>query len=266
MRVFHALRQFALCVFVVCTAAQGRAQTPAEPVTVFAAASLRNALEDAAKPFISTSGIAVRFSFAASSALARQIESGAPADLFASADVEWMDYLQRRNLIKSETRADLLGNRLVFVAAADSPLRDLAFTSDAIRQAAAGGRIVTGEVTSVPVGRYAKAALENLGLWSEVQPLLAQVENVRAALAFVSRGEAPLGILYETDAKADAKVKVVAVFPPGSYPPIVYPFAVTANSKANDNSQRLLTFLQTPQARSAFEAQGFTLLPPARGN
>jgi len=266
MRVFHGLRQLALCVFVISIAAQARAQTLAEPVTVFAAASLKNALEDAAKPFTNTTGIAVRFSFAASSALARQIESGAPADVFASADVEWMDYLQQRTLIKAGTRVELLGNRLVFIAAADSPLRDLAFTSGAIRQAAAGGRIVTGEVTSVPVGRYAKAALEKLGLWSDVQPLLAQVENVRAALAFVSRGEAPLGIVYETDAKADQKVKVVAVFPPASYPPIVYPFALTANSKANDYAQRFLTFLQAPQARSAFEAQGFTLLPPAPRN
>jgi molybdate transport system substrate-binding protein len=235
-----------------------------EPVTVFAAASLKNALEDAAKPFTASTGIQVRFSFAASSALARQIESGAPADLFASADLEWMDHLQQRNLIRTNTRVDLLGNRLVVIAPADSPLRELTFTPEAIKQAAGNGRIATGEVTSVPAGRYAKAALERLGLWSEVQPRLAQSENVRAALLFVSRGEAPLGIVYETDAKADPKVRIVAAFPADSHPAIVYPFAVAVGARQAEAAGRLLTYLQSPQARSAFEAQGFTLTGASR--
>src|SRR4051812_22376382 len=212
--------------------------TAQEVVTVFAAASLRNALEEAAQSFSTTSSTPVRFSFAASSALARQIEQGAPADLFASADREWMDYLSERNLIQPATRVDLLGNRLVIIAPAESPIRDLALTADALRQAAGQGRIAMGEVSAVPAGRYAKAALDKLGLWRELQPRIAQTENVRAALVLVSSGEAPLGIVYETDAKADPnkadpKVRVVAVFRPDSHPPIVYPFAITRTAKGD---------------------------------
>jgi molybdate transport system substrate-binding protein len=235
-----------------------------EVVTVFAAASLKNALEEAAQSFSTTSSTPVRFSFAASSALARQIEQGAPADLFASADREWMDYLSERNLIQSATCVDLLGNRLVVIAPAESAIRDLALTADAFRLAAGQGRIAMGEVSAVPAGRYAKAALDKLGLWSEVRPRIAQTENVRAALLLVSRGEAPLGIVivYETDAKADPKVRVVAVFPPDSHPPIVYPFAVTRTAKG-DGAARFLSFLQSPQGHAFFEAQGFTVLARA---
>jgi len=265
MRLAHLARHLALSLGVLIAATSARAQTQSEPITVFAAASLKNALEDAAKPFTADTGTAVRFSFAASSALAKQIETGAPADLFASADLEWMDYLQQRNFIRAASRVDLLGNRLVVVAPADSPVRDLAFTASAMRQAlGTNGRIATGEVTSVPVGRYAKSALERLGLWTVVQPRLAEAENVRAALTFVSRGEAPLGIVYDTDAKADPNVKVVAAFPPDSYPPIIYPFAVTAGAKDPEKAQRFLSYLTGAQARPAFEAQGFTMLGPAR--
>ncbi len=153
---------------------------------------------------------------------------------------------------------------MVVIAPADSLLRELVFTPEAFRQAAGSGRIATGEVASVPVGRYGKAALERLGLWSEVQPRLAQAENVRAALLFVSRGEAPLGIVYETDAKADPKVRVVAAFPADSYPPIIYPFAVTTGAKQAETAGRFLAYLQSPQAQPAFEAQGFTVLGPPR--
>src|SRR3954447_15066282 len=170
-------------------------------LTAFAAASMKNAVDDINAAFTKAAGIKVVASYAASPALAKQIEAGAPADLFASADLEWMDYLQQRNFIRAASRVDLLGNRLVVVAPADSPVRDLAFTASAMRQAlGTNGRIATGEVTSVPVGRYAKSALERLGLWTVVQPRLAEAENVRAALTFVSRGEAPLGIVYDTDA------------------------------------------------------------------
>ncbi|KAA2237190.1 molybdate ABC transporter substrate-binding protein [Salinarimonas soli] len=255
-------RRLALILLLVGLSPAQAQQAP--PVTVFAAASLKTALEDVARSFTDATGTPVRFSFAASSALARQIEAGAPADVFASADIEWMDYLAGRRLVMAGTRVDLLGNRLVVVAPAASPLHELALTPDALRAALGTGRIATGEVTAVPAGRYAKAALEHLGLWAEAGPRLAQAENVRAALAFVSRGEAPLGIVYETDARADPGVRVVAAFPPGSHPPIVYPFAVTAGATAPEAARRFLAFLGGPQARAAFEAQGFTILTPSR--
>jgi molybdate transport system substrate-binding protein len=204
--------------------------------------------------------VAVRFSFASSAVLARQIEQGAPADLFASADVDWMDWAQARNLIKPETRVDLLGNKLVVVAPSDAKFTTLALERNALLSAIGQSRLATGEVSSVPAGLYAKAALAKLGLWNDIQPRLAQSENVRAALALVARGEAILGIVYETDAKAEPRVKVVATFPPDTHPPIVYPFTLTANAKG-DGPARLLSFLQSDSARTIFAAQGFAVLP-----
>ncbi|MFZ4530210.1 MAG: molybdate ABC transporter substrate-binding protein [Alsobacter sp.] len=245
-----------------------RPATAAEPLTVFAAASLKTALDDVAPVFTAATGIPVRFSYAASPALARQIENGAPADVFASADPEWMDYLQQRGLVKPETRLSLLGNRLVVIAPADAALHDLPLTASAIRYAiGATGRIATGEVASVPAGRYAKAALQTLGLWALAEPRLAQSENVRAALSFVARGEAPLGIVYATDASSEPKVKVVARFPDGSHPPIVYPFAVTAGSGRAEAARQFIAALASARARAIFEAQGFTVLAtPASTN
>lgn len=233
-----------------------------EQVTVFAAASLKDSLEVAAKTFTASTGVAVRFSFAASSVLAKQIDQGAPADLFASADLDWMDYLAARKLIRPETRTNLLGNRLVIIAARESPLKELLLDAASLRAALGDGRITTGDVSSVPVGKYAKAALEKLGLWSEVQQRLAMTESVRAALALVARGEAPLGIDYATDAAAEPKVKIVAAFPPDSHPPIIYPFALTADTKL-DAARQFLEFLKGPMARRAFETQGFTVLSPS---
>ena len=231
-----------------------------ETVTVFAAASLKNALDDAASAFTKESGIAIRTSYAASSVLARQIEQGAPADLFASADLEWMDYLDARKLIRPDTRIDLLGNRLVLIAPREGGPSEVAFTADAIGRALGpDGKLTTGEVASVPVGKYAKAALEKLGLWAFVQPRLAQADNVRSALALVARGEAPLGIVYESDAKAEPKVKVVGVFPADSHPPVTYPFAVTGAAKG-ENASRFLAYLRGAGARPFFAAQGFTVL------
>ena len=232
----------------------------AETATVFAAASLKNALDDAGKAFTAQSGVDVRASYAASSALARQIEAGAPADLFASADLEWMDYLTKKNLIRVETRVNLLGNRLVLIAPRDAKDNEVAFTPEGFANAlGADGRLATGEVNSVPIGKYAKVAFEKLGLWSSVQPRLAQSDNVRAALALVSRGEAPLGVVYESDAKSDPKVKVVGVFPADSHPPVVYPFAVTADAKG-DGAKRFLDFLRSAAAKPYFEAQGFSVI------
>jgi molybdate transport system substrate-binding protein len=231
-----------------------------QQVTAFAAASLQEALTAIAKPFTGQTGVAVRFSFASSAVLARQIEQGAPADIFASADIDWMDWAQARNLIKPETRVDLLGNKLVVVAPSDAKFSTVALERNALLSAIGQSRLATGEVTSVPAGLYAKAALEKLGLWNDIRPRLAQSENVRAALALVARGEATLGIVYETDAKAEPRVKVVATFPAETHPPIVYPFALTASAKG-DGPARFLSFLQSDSARTVFTAQGFAVLP-----
>jgi molybdate transport system substrate-binding protein len=239
----------------------GAEQPSRRAVTVFAASSLQNALEDAARAFTQETGTAVRFSFAASSALARQIGEGAPADLFASADQEWMDYLAERQLIRPESRIDLLGNRLVVVAPKTSKLASLSLTPAGLREALGPeGRIATGEVASVPVGRYARTALRSLGLWDAAAARLAQSENARAALAFVARGEAPLGVVYESDARAEVNVKVVAVIPENAHPPVVYPFGIVGASM-NPDTGRFLAFLASTDARPFLEAQGFTVLP-----
>ncbi|MFH6786082.1 MULTISPECIES: molybdate ABC transporter substrate-binding protein [Methylobacterium] len=258
MRRTRALRAACLILLAAGTSVTGAAA--AEPTTVFAAASLKNALDEAGKAFTAESGIPVRASYAASSALARQIEQGAPADLFASADLEWMDYLAARKLIRPGTRVNLLANRLVVVAPKDSAAAEAAFTPEWFARALGpDGRLATGEVNAVPIGKYAKAAFEKLGLWAQVQPRLAQADNVRAALALVSRGEAPLGVVYESDAKSDPGVKVVGVFPEGSHPPVIYPFAVTADAKG-EGGPRFLTYLRSKAARRFFEAQGFTVI------
>ncbi|NEU14881.1 molybdate ABC transporter substrate-binding protein [Methylobacterium sp. BTF04] len=238
----------------------------AETTVVFGAASLKNALDNAGKAFTAQTGIDVKASYAASSALARQIESGAPADLFASADLEWMDYLEKKNLIRPGSRVNLLSNRLVVVAPKDAKIVTLAFTNAGFTEAlGTEGRLATGEVNSVPVGKYAKAGFETLGLWTTIQPRLAQADNVRAALALVSRGEAPLGVVYESDAKSDPGVKIVGVFPADSHPPVVYPFAVTAEAKG-DGGARFLDFLKGAAAKPFFEAQGFGLIETGTAN
>lgn len=252
MKFFHL---FVVALAAVIGASAAHAQ---QVVTVFAAASLQNALDEAGKTFTAKSGVPVRFSYAATSALARQLEQAAPADLFASADLEWMNWVLQRNLVKKETRVDLLGNRLVIVAPKDGPA-SVALTAEGLKAALGGGRLATGEVNTVPAGKYGKAALSSLGLWNSVSSQLAQTDNVRAALLLVSRKEAPLGIVYETDAKADANVKVVAAFPTDSHAPIVYPFALTANS-TNNGAAEFLAFLSSAEARPIFEKQGFTVL------
>ena len=231
----------------------------ADTITVFAAASLKNGLDDAAAAYESKTGDQLTISYAASSALAKQIENGAPADVFVSADTQWMEYLQKRDLVQSPTRVDLLGNTLVVVAPRSSPVDKLDLTPEAFDKAVGDGKWATGLVASVPVGIYAKSALTKLGIWQVAEPRLAQADNVRAALSFVSRGEAKLGIVYQTDANADAKVKVVATFPAGSHEPIVYPFALTKEAK-RDGPTKFLAFLTSVDARPFFEKQGFEVL------
>jgi molybdate transport system substrate-binding protein len=227
-----------------------------ETVTVFAAASLQDALTDAAAKFTDATGIKVRFNFGATSTLAREIEEGAPVDLFASADVDWMDYLAQGDLIKLQTRVNLLSNRLVIVTPKNSPTTELKLDKASIEAALAGGRIATGAVETRH-GHYAKMALEKLGLWTALQTVIAPVENVRAALASVAGGEAPLGIVYATDAASEPRVKVVASFPRDTHPPIIYPFAVVSGAKGN-GAEGFLTFLQSPVARQSFASRFFS--------
>jgi len=228
------------------------------PITVFAAASLTNVLQEVGDAFTKETSIPVRFSFAASSALARQIENGSPADIFFSADLEWMDYLQTRNLIQPGTRHDVLGNRLVLIAPADSPL-ELEIEAHFPLLAALGkGRLSTGDPDSVPVGRYAREALGKLGVWDEIMDRLIRADSVRSALAFVDRGEAPLGIVYETDALIDKNVRMVGVFPAASHQPIVYPIALTGTARAD--AARFVAYVRGPAAAATFKAYGFTPL------
>ena len=232
-----------------------------QSVTVFAAASLKNALNDVDTAFTRATGIAVTASYAASSALARQIEEGAPADVFASADLKWMDYVAQRKLIAPDSRTNLLGNRLVLIAPKDSRLDHVPIGPGFdIAKLAGDGRIAVADVKAVPAGLYAKAALTKLGAWAAAEPKLAQAENVRATLAFVARGETPVGIVYATDARIEPKVKVVGVFPADSHPPVVYPVAATASAKDKAATARYLAFLRTAAAKAIFETYGFSFL------
>ncbi len=241
-----------LLAFAVPAAAQ-------ETLTVFAAASLKNALDDANAAFTKASGIKVTASYAASSALAKQIEQGAPADVFISADLQWMDYVAGKNLLKTGTRINLLGNKLVLIAATDAKLGNVQIVDGFDIAALAGsGRVAVANVRAVPAGIYAKAALEKLGAWKSAEPKLAQAENVRATLAFVARGEAQVGIVYETDARIEPQVKIVGVFPEGAHPPVVYPVAATAAAKAA--ASRYLDFLRGAAAKAIFEKYGFSFL------
>ena len=259
--MFRVLRAL-MVIFLTACLLSWPAKADNSPVTVFAAASLKDVLEAAGKAFTASGGVDIRFSFAASSALAKQIESGAPADLFASADIRWMDYVADKKLIRSETRTHLLGNRLVVIAPAASPVSLVEFTGASFANALGNGRLIVSDVVSVPAGIYAKAALQKMGLWEGLEPRLAQTENVRSALAFVARGEAPLGVVYETDAKVEANVKIVAVFPDDSHEPIIYPFAVT-NSAKGEGASQFMAFLRGPSARTIFERAGFPVLLPA---
>lgn len=226
---------------------------------VFAAASLKDALDEVHGAYKQAKGGEIITSYAGSGALIKQIEQGAPAEVFISADLESMDYGSQKKAVQDATRINLLGNKLVLIAAADSKIGSITINSSFDLAGLAGkGRITIGDVRAVPGGRYAQAALEKLGLWASVQPKLAMVENVRVALSLVARGEAPLGIVYETDARAEPKVKVIGAFPADSHPPIVYPAALTAAAKAG--AAAYLEFLQSPAARSIFEKRGFTIL------
>jgi molybdate transport system substrate-binding protein len=229
----------------------------AEDVFVFAAASLTNALNEIAAPFTARTGHAVKASYAASSALAKQVEQGAPAQVFASADLLWMDYLAGKKLINPDTRFNLLGNTLVLVAPIDSKLGKVELGPKTDIAALAGdGRIATGNPDSVPVGIYFKQAMERAGQWAGVEPKLARADSVRSALAFIERGEAPLGVVYATDAMASRKVRVVGAFPESMHDTIVYPFALVTG-RETAAARAFLDFVRGPEAKGVFAKHGF---------
>ena len=235
------------------------ATAQAPKLIVFAAASLKDALDEVNAAYQRDKGQETATSYAASSTLAKQIEAAAPTDIFISADLDWMDYLAKQNLIKPETRANLLGNRLVLIAPANTGGKLDIAPNFPLAHALGNGRLAIADPNGVPAGRYAKAALQSLGVWSSVANKLAPAENVRATLALVSRGEAPLGIVYQTDANSDKGVQIVGAFPDNTHPPIVYPIAVVAES-TNPGAPGYVAFLRSPTARSIFEKQGFTVL------
>ena len=236
----------------------------ADKITVFAAASLKNALDAVGAAWTADTGMDVAVSYAASSALAKQIQEGAPADVFISADVDWMNSLATEKHIADGSIVKLLGNDLVLIAPKESSLAVTLADGAALSAALGDGKLAMGDVKAVPAGKYGKAALEQLGLWPSVEGKVAMAENVRAALKLVATGEAPLGIVYKTDAMAEPAVKVVATFPAASHPAIVYPVGRVATSE-NASAADFISYLQGVKAQSIFKAQGFTVLvPPAK--
>jgi molybdate transport system substrate-binding protein len=254
-----AARGLMIAAVVALTGSWGpAAQAQGRDLLVFGAASLKNALDDADAQYQREAGHKVVVSYGASSALAKQIEGGAPADIFISADLDWMDYVAEHKLIKPETRFNLLGNKLVLVARADSNVKLTIGPNFPLAQALGNDRLAMAEPSAVPAGKYGKAALEALGVWASVAGKVAPAQDVRATLLLVSRGEAPLGIVYQTDAAADKTVKIVAAFPESTHPPIIYPIAVTATS-TNPGAAAYVAFLKSAAAKPAFEKQGFVV-------
>jgi molybdate transport system substrate-binding protein len=232
-----------------------------EKLTIFAAASLKNALDDVNAAWQADGGEPATISYAASSTLAKQIEQGGPADIFISADLDWMKYLSDKSLTKKDTEVQLLGNRIVLIGPKDSTVSVKIAPGFPLAELLGDGKLAMADVKSVPAGKYGKAALEALGVWASVEGKVAQSENVRAALKLVSSGEAPLGIVYQTDAAADPNVKVLDMFPENTHPPIVYPAAVIASSR-NPGAGKFVKYLQSAKAKALFEKQGFTILVP----
>ena len=251
----------AFCALGLSLAASAGAAPPKpEPITVFAAASLKEALDEAAVVYEGQTAQPLRMSYAASSALARQIEQGAPADVFVSADLDWMDYLQQRKLIDESSRRNLLGNSLVLIAPKTSSAQALTLKPGVdLRPLLGDGRLALALTASVPAGKYARAAFESLGVWRQLQPKVAEAENVRAALMLVARGEAPLGVVYASDARAEPNVRVLATFPANTHPAIVYPVARIRASKRAQTAA-FVRWLKTPAAATVFRRHGFAVL------
>jgi molybdate transport system substrate-binding protein len=255
----HRLAGFFLALTILFGSAWSPAQARDKSLTVFAAASMKNALDDVDAAYTAKTGIKVSASYAASSTLAKQIEQGAPADVFVSADTDWMNYAVKKKTINESTRVNLLGNSIVLIAPKDSKIDNVTIKQGFdLAKLAGDGKIATGDVKSVPVGKYAQAALEKLGAWQAAAPKFAMAESVRAALALVARGEAVLGIVYSTDAKVEPGVKIVGSFPADSHPPIIYPVAATSTAKPD--AAGYIAFLKTSAAKAIFEKYGFSFL------
>lgn len=256
MRVFKSLPAFVALITIFASLLFG---APARAdVVVFAAASATDAVNDIGKAYVATGGAAIVPSYASSSTLAKQIESGAPASIFLSADERWMDYLADRNLLAAGSRLNLLGNRVVLVAPKDSTAKIDIVPGFPLAKLLGDGRLAVGDPSHVPVGAYTQKALEKLGVWDSVQNKLAPADSVRAALAFVERGETPFGVVYETDAAISDKVKVVGLFPEDSHPPVVYPAALIAG-KDSTEAKAFFAFLQGPEAKTIFRKYGFAV-------
>ena len=260
--MWGALSALAL-ISLVAGAAPLPARAQGGDIVVFAAASLKNALDAVNAQWQKETGKKAVVSYAASSALAKQIEQGAPAHVFISADLDWMGYLAQKGLIRPETRFNMLGNRLVLIAPKDQaqPLEVKRGFNLAGR--IGSGRLAVANLDAVPAGKYAKAALVKLGVWDSVAAKTAQAENVRAALILVSRGEAPVGIVYQTDAAAEQSVAIVGIFPEDTHPPIVYPVALTVGATHPDATD-YLAYLTSAKAKPVFQAHGFTVLSVGR--
>jgi len=233
-------------------------QAPPSTITVLAAASLTDALQQIGRTYEAATGKHVALSFAGSMILAKQIEASSGADMFISADSESMDYVDSKGLIAKPTRQNILGNSLVLIAPSESRVTLMIAPAFPLAAALGQGRLAMAGVETVPAGRYGKAALEKLGVWNSVASRLAQGEDVRATLAYVARGEAPLGIVYATDARAEPKVRVVDTFPENTHPPIVYPAALTKDAKAD--AAQFLAYLKGPEASAVFAPAGFRVL------
>ena len=248
-----------LCVMTsVVGSAVAVAADDSKSVLVFGAASLTDVLDELGKAFTAKTQVPVKSSLAASSALAKQIEAGAPADVFFSADLEWMDSLEKRNLLRPGSRHNVVLNRLVLIAPADSKVSVKIAPNFDLLKALGAGKLVTGDPDSVPVGKYAHTALEKLGVWDKVSDRLVRAENVRSALAFVARGEAQLGIVYQTDALAEKRVRIVDIFPEDTHPPVTYPIALTTG--AGPEAQRFEDFVVSEAAQPIFRKYGFSPL------
>jgi molybdate transport system substrate-binding protein len=253
------IRRAALSLFAALVMGGGaRAAEAPHPLAVFAAASLQNAMKDVGAAFAKAGGAAVTFNFAGSSTLARQIEEGAPADVFVSADPDWMYDVEKHGLIQPATRKDILTNHLALVAPKDSTVHLKIAPWFPLLQALGGGKLAMADAT-VPAAIYGRAALENLKVWSQVEGQVARAENVRGALNFVARGEAPLGVVYDTDALIEPGVRIVGLFPDDSHPPILYPAALLKS--AGPGSAEFLRFVEGPEAKAIFEHYGFRRLP-----
>ena len=245
--------------FLGFAAAAMPASAQEKTITVFAAASMKNALDDIDAAYMARTGVKVTVSYAASSALAKQIEQGAPADVFISADTDWMDHAASKKNINEATRVNLLGNTIVLIAPKDSRIENVNIGAGFdLAKLAGDGRIATGDVKSVPVGKYAKAALEKLGAWQAAEARFAMADSVRAALTLVARNEAALGIVYSTDAKVEPGVKIVGTVPADSHPAIIYPVAATTTAKAETTDY--LAFLRSTAAKTILEKYGFKFL------